>query len=127
MLRGLAQGLLILPPCSLCPVTDGAMKPTTKGRWAHLACAIWIPETCLSDIKTIKPIDGLSRINKDRWKLLCSICGVSYRACIQCSNSTCHVAYHPLCARVVGLCVELKDEDRLNLIFVEDDEDDQCI
>lgn len=21
----------------------GAMKPTTDGRWAHLACAIWIP------------------------------------------------------------------------------------
>lgn len=21
----------------------GAMKPTTDGRWAHLACAMWIP------------------------------------------------------------------------------------
>lgn len=103
------------------------MKPTTDGRWAHLACAIWIPETCLSDIKTMEPIDGLSRINKDRWKLLCSICGVSYGACIQCSNSTCRVAYHPLCARAAGLCVELEDEDRLHLISVEDDEDDQCI
>lgn len=69
------------------------MKPTTDGRWAHLACAIWIPgyycfsfftlltcyfrrwvnftdflyhdsETCLSDIKKMEPIDGLSRINK---------------------------------------------------------------
>lgn len=115
------------PPCCLCPVTGGAMKPTTDGRWAHLACAIWIPETCLSDIKTMEPIDGLSRINKDRWKLLCSICGVSYGACIQCSNSTCRVAYHPLCARAAGLCVELEDEDRLHLISVEDDEDDQCI
>lgn len=70
------------------------MKPTTDGRWAHLACAIWIPgivlymgftaivvdfiivkdlliiflfnasETCLSDISKMEPIDGLSRINK---------------------------------------------------------------
>ncbi|XP_028055448.1 histone-lysine N-methyltransferase ATX1-like isoform X2 [Camellia sinensis] len=71
------------PRCCLCPVIGGAMKPTTDGRWAHLACAIWIPETCLSDIKKMEPIDGLSRINKDRWKLLCSICGVSYGACIQ--------------------------------------------
>lgn len=25
------------------PVLGGAMKPTVDGRWAHLACAIWIP------------------------------------------------------------------------------------
>lgn len=24
------------------------MKPTTDGRWAHLACAIWIPGWILS-------------------------------------------------------------------------------
>ncbi|KAK6930634.1 SET domain, partial [Dillenia turbinata] len=118
------------PCCCLCPVSGGAMKPTTDGRWAHLACAIWIPETCLSDIKRMEPIDGLSRINKDRWKLLCSICGVSYGACIQCSNNTCRVAYHPLCARAAGYCVELEDEDRLCLAGVNEedhDDDDQCI
>ncbi|XP_031271305.1 histone-lysine N-methyltransferase ATX2-like isoform X2 [Pistacia vera] len=115
------------PPCCLCPVIGGAMKPTTDGRWAHLACAIWIPETCLSDVKRMEPIDGLDRINKDRWKLLCSICGVSYGACIQCSNSTCRVAYHPLCARAAGLCVELEDEDRLNLLSFDEDDEDQCI
>ncbi|THG00823.1 hypothetical protein TEA_016885 [Camellia sinensis var. sinensis] len=56
------------------------LKPATDGRWAHLACVIWIPETCLSDIMKMEPIDELSRINKDRWKLLCGICGVSYGA-----------------------------------------------
>ncbi|KAL9297399.1 hypothetical protein ACSQ67_023295 [Phaseolus vulgaris] len=114
------------PPCCLCPLIGGAMKPTTDGRWAHLACAMWIPETCLADVKRMEPIDGLSRISKDRWKLLCSICGVSYGACIQCSNSSCRVAYHPLCARAAGLCVELENEDRLYLLSVDDDED-QCI
>ncbi|XP_022150376.1 histone-lysine N-methyltransferase ATX2 isoform X2 [Momordica charantia] len=115
------------PPCCLCPVIGGAMKPTTDGRWAHLACAIWIPETCLSDIKKMEPIDGLNRITKDRWKLLCSICGVSYGACIQCSNNTCYVAYHPLCARAAGLCVELEEDDRLHLLAADEDEEDQCI
>lgn len=115
------------PPCCLCPVIGGAMKPTTEGKWAHLACAIWIPETCLSDIKKMEPIDGVRRVSKDRWKLLCSICGVSYGACIQCSNSTCRVAYHPLCARAAGLCVELEDEDKLHLISFDEDEEDQCI
>ncbi|KAG5231903.1 histone-lysine N-methyltransferase [Salix suchowensis] len=115
------------PPCCLCPVIGGAMKPTTDGRWAHLACAMWIPETCLSDVKRMEPIDGLNRINKDRWKLLCSICGVAYGACIQCSNNTCRVAYHPLCARAAGLCVELEDEDRLYLLSLDEDDADQCI
>ncbi|KAL5703167.1 hypothetical protein ACHQM5_028294 [Ranunculus cassubicifolius] len=115
------------PPCCLCPVSGGAMKPTTDGQWAHLACAIWIPETCFLDIKKMEPIDGLSRISKDRWKLLCSICGVSYGACIQCSKSTCFTAYHPLCARAAGLCVELEDEDKLHLISFDEDEENQCI
>ncbi|KAI4369781.1 hypothetical protein MLD38_018186 [Melastoma candidum] len=115
------------PLCCLCPVIGGAMKPTTDGRWAHLACAIWIPETCMADVKRMEPIDGISRINKDRWKLLCSICGVSYGACIQCSNNNCRVAYHPLCARAAGLCVELEDEDRLQLLSMEEDEEEQCI
>ncbi|XP_075512041.1 histone-lysine N-methyltransferase ATX2-like [Primulina tabacum] len=115
------------PPCCLCPILGGAMKPTTDGQWAHLACAIWIPETCLSDIKKMEPIDGIHRIHKGRWKLLCSICGVPYGACIQCSNNTCRVAYHPLCARVAGFCVEPEDVDRLHLIPFDEDEEDQCI
>ncbi|XP_073001650.1 histone-lysine N-methyltransferase TRX1-like isoform X1 [Typha latifolia] len=116
----------IPPRCCLCPVTGGAMKPTADGRWAHLTCAMWIPETCLIDVKQMEPIDGISRINKDRWKLLCSICGVSYGACIQCSHNTCRVAYHPLCARAAGLCVELEDEDKIHLMSLDED-DDQCI
>ncbi|KAK9668556.1 hypothetical protein RND81_13G068400 [Saponaria officinalis] len=115
------------PPCRLCPIIGGAMKPTTDGHWAHLACAIWIPETCLSDVKKMEPIDGLRRINKDRWKLVCSICDIAYGACIQCSNPTCRVAYHPLCARAAGLCVELENEDRLHLISFDEDEEEQCI
>ncbi|KAI3814266.1 hypothetical protein L1987_19016 [Smallanthus sonchifolius] len=115
------------PPCCLCPVIGGALKPTTDGRWAHLACAMWIPETCLSDIKKMEPIDGLNRVSKDRWKLLCSICGVPYGACIQCSNNACYVAYHPLCARAAGFCAELADADRLQLVPIDEDEENQCI
>ncbi|XP_013631787.1 PREDICTED: histone-lysine N-methyltransferase ATX1 isoform X1 [Brassica oleracea var. oleracea] len=117
----------IHPRCCLCPVVGGVMKPTTDGRWAHLACAIWIPETCLSDVKKMEPIDGVNKISKDRWKLMCTICAVSYGACIQCSNDSCRVAYHPLCARASGLCVELESEDKLFLLPKEDEEADQCI
>lgn len=98
------------PPCCLCPIPGGAMKRTTDGRWAHLTCATWIPETCLIDIKRMEPIDGVNRISKDRWKLICSICEVPYGACIQCSDQNCRVAYHPLCARAAGLFIEVLED-----------------
>ncbi|CAK9167738.1 unnamed protein product [Ilex paraguariensis] len=44
-----------------------------------------------------------------------------------CSNNSCRVAYHPLCARAAGFCAELEDEDRLHLIPVDEDEENQCI
>ncbi|KAL1561344.1 histone-lysine N-methyltransferase ATX2-like [Salvia divinorum] len=115
------------PLCCLCPVVGGAMKPTTDGHWAHLACAIWIPETCLSDIKKMEPIDGICRVNKDRWKLLCSICHVSHGACIQCSNNNCRVSYHPLCARAAGFCLETEDMDRVHAAPLDEDEEYQSI
>ena len=33
------------PQCCLCPVTGGALKPTTiPGTWCHITCMHWIPE-----------------------------------------------------------------------------------
>ncbi|XP_047983094.1 histone-lysine N-methyltransferase ATX2-like isoform X1 [Salvia hispanica] len=115
------------PLCCLCPVVGGAMKPTTNDSWAHLACAIWIPETCLLDVKKMEPIDGIDRINKDRWKLLCSICHVSHGACIQCSNINCRVSYHPLCARAAGFCLETEDMDRVHTAPLDEDDEYRSI
>ncbi|XP_074330331.1 histone-lysine N-methyltransferase ATX2-like isoform X1 [Apium graveolens] len=80
-------------------------------------------ETFFLDERKMEPIDGLNRMNKYRLKVLCSICKVSHGACIQCSHSSCRVAYHPLCARTAGFYHEFENEDRLCHNSGKEDED----
>ena len=49
--------------CVLCPNKGGAMKCTRSGRkWAHLSCAIWIPEVSIGKIQNMEPIIQMSNI-----------------------------------------------------------------
>lgn len=53
-----------------CPNTDGAFKLTTTNRWAHLLCAIWIPEVRLANPAFMEPVEGVECVPKSRWKLV---------------------------------------------------------
>ncbi|CAE6466520.1 unnamed protein product [Rhizoctonia solani] len=85
--------------CLLCPNEGGAFKQTSNGKWAHLLCAIWVPECVLGNPTFMEPIENTDKIPKQRWKLVCSICKVKQGACIQCNKSTCVTAFHVSCAR----------------------------
>ncbi|SPO30428.1 related to Peregrin (Bromodomain and PHD finger-containing protein 1) [Ustilago trichophora] len=89
--------------CILCPHEGGAFKQTTTGKWAHLLCAMWIPETGVSNPVYMEPIDSVERIPKARWKLHCYLCRYRMGACIQCDNRSCFTAFHVTCARKAGL------------------------
>ncbi|KAL4062487.1 PHD-zinc-finger like domain-containing protein [Scleroderma citrinum] len=94
--------------CIFCPNEGGAFKQTVLGEWAHLLCAIWIPEIRVANEVFMEPISGSEKIPKQRWKLKCSICGIREGACIQCTKSSCFLAFHTTCARREKLLMPMK-------------------
>ncbi|CCE61827.1 hypothetical protein TPHA_0B01550 [Tetrapisispora phaffii CBS 4417] len=85
--------------CLFCPSTTGAFKQTDTGSWAHVVCALWLPELYFANLNYMEPIEGMKNINKSRWRLNCYICDQKIGACIQCSNKNCFTAYHVTCAK----------------------------
>jgi hypothetical protein len=106
--------------CELCRVPGGALKPVlTEGgdddqlarakkkgkrggkapqQWAHVQCATWIPETSFADDDAVEPVVGLENVPRERFSLMCSLCGKKDAgACLQCSSASCRVAFHPQC------------------------------
>lgn len=51
------------PECVLCPNKNGAMKSTRSGqKWAHVSCALWIPEVSIGCVEKMEPITKISSI-----------------------------------------------------------------
>lgn len=95
--------------CVVCPSTTGAFKQTHTGSWAHVLCALWMPELNFANLHYMEPIEGVEYINKSRWKLVCYICKLRTGACIQCTNKNCFSAFHVTCAKRAGLCLDTRD------------------
>ncbi|KAF3812772.1 hypothetical protein GH733_019135 [Mirounga leonina] len=74
----------IHPQCLLCPKKGGAMKTTRTGtKWAHVSCALWIPEVSIACPERMEPITKVSHIPPSRWALVCNLCKLKTGACIQ--------------------------------------------
>jgi hypothetical protein len=100
------------PKCVLCPNKGGAMKCTRSGqKWAHVSCALWIPEVSIGCVEKMEPITKISSIPTSRWALICVLCRERVGACIQCSVKTCKTAYHVTCAFKHGLEMRAIIED----------------
>ncbi|CAF3983311.1 unnamed protein product [Rotaria sordida] len=100
-------------PCHLCPLIEGAMKQTSDGNWAHVICALYIPEVSFGNDETMEPII-LSKIPSIRYGQTCSICikngrSESYAikgACCECRVKNCSQLFHVTCAQQAGVLFE---------------------
>ena len=50
--------------CVLCPVKGGALKRVRPGNmsWAHLCCALWIPEVRVGNAEKMEPITNIDAV-----------------------------------------------------------------
>ncbi|CAH1395564.1 unnamed protein product [Nezara viridula] len=97
--------------CELCPNKEGALKPTDNNAWAHVVCALYIPEVRFGNVTTMEPII-LAQIPQERYNKTCYICEERSRsranvgACMQCNKAGCRQQFHVTCAQGLGLLCE---------------------
>uniref|UniRef100_A0A0A9E8L6 PHD-type domain-containing protein n=1 Tax=Arundo donax TaxID=35708 RepID=A0A0A9E8L6_ARUDO len=96
------------PSCCLCPASGGAMKRTTDGRWAHISCALLVPEVFFRDPDGRDGVD-CSRVPTHRFTKECYICESSSGCALECSQPKCNLGFHVSCGLDGGLCIEYRE------------------
>ncbi|KAL2466751.1 RING/FYVE/PHD zinc finger superfamily protein [Abeliophyllum distichum] len=94
--------------CCLCPVIGGALKPTKDGKWAHVVCALFVPEVFFSDPEGREGID-CTKVPRWRWEKKCYICKTKNGCVIDCSEPKCPLAFHVTCGLKEELCIEYRE------------------
>ncbi|KAF9581173.1 putative PHD type zinc finger protein with BAH domain-containing protein, partial [Lunasporangiospora selenospora] len=104
--------------CVLCSKSSHrypqALKRTTGNNWAHVLCAVWIPEVSFVDMTLLSPIESIGSIRLERWKQVCSICKQQTGACVSCGEG-CKRVFHVTCAQEAGYVVAFEMQPAKNV------------
>ncbi|CAN1140774.1 Protein Jade-1 [Linum perenne] len=100
------NGKLAPLPCCLCPNKGGGLKSTRRdGKWAHIVCALLIPEVFFEDPDGREGIN-VSKVPKRRWQQKCYLCKSRKGCVIECSEPKCPMAFHITCGLKEDLSIE---------------------
>uniref|UniRef100_A0A1I7UUY7 PHD finger protein 6 n=1 Tax=Caenorhabditis tropicalis TaxID=1561998 RepID=A0A1I7UUY7_9PELO len=97
--------------CQLCPFDYGALKRTDRNGWAHVICALYIPEVRFGNVHSMEPVI-LTDVPVDKFQKTCYICAEERPndskkgACMSCNKTTCKRSFHVTCAQRKGLLCE---------------------
>uniref|UniRef100_A0A8C2RQN9 [histone H3]-trimethyl-L-lysine(9) demethylase n=1 Tax=Capra hircus TaxID=9925 RepID=A0A8C2RQN9_CAPHI len=101
--------------CCLCNLRGGNICLhfcLVSCRWAHVMCAVAVPEVRFTNVPERTQID-VGRIPLQRLKLKCMFCRHRVKkvsgACIQCSYGRCPASFHVTCAHAAGVLMEPDD------------------
>lgn len=92
------------PQCTLCCFRGGALKKTLDGRWAHLICAVLIPDVYFENFEEKAGIET-KQVPKARKRLQCYLCKdlpmalANKGVCVQCY---CGRSMHVTCSMASG-------------------------
>lgn len=96
-------------PCTMCPNENPweALLPTDNGKKAHRSCALYTPETFITNDDGKEMVHGVASIDRARLGLKCNFCRSKRGACFQCSAKKCARAFHATCALAAGVQIDV--------------------
>jgi hypothetical protein len=95
-------------PCVMCPNDNPwePLLPTDNGKKAHRSCALYTPETFVTNEDGKEMVHGVANIDRARLDLKCNYCRSKRGACFQCSAKKCARAFHATCALAAGVQID---------------------
>ncbi|KAJ3089150.1 putative PHD type zinc finger protein with BAH domain-containing protein [Quaeritorhiza haematococci] len=100
--------------CVLCPrvvpPNRAAYKKTIGNNWAHLVCALWLPEIKFGDATSLDVVECVGSLDQDKRDVYCDICNEITGACMKCHEESCTKTCHIKCAQDSGWQLSIEND-----------------